>query len=70
MSIRVTVSLPDKAAANLKEICEQEDMTVSEVMRRAFAMYEYLHKAEAAGQAVQVHDPKTRTTSNLQFITS
>jgi predicted transcriptional regulator len=54
---RISLNLPDDAAAALNEMCESTGMTMTAVISSALKTHHYLRHCQASGEQVMVRDP-------------
>jgi hypothetical protein len=50
--VRYTVDIPEKLVAVFKKIAGEEDITLSELLRRSLLTYAVLHKEVSAGNQI------------------
>ena len=64
MTVRLSVNLPDEAAAVLKDLADRREISLTEAVRRAIAIYKYVDdEVVTAGKQLQVVDDSDNVTS-------
>ncbi|WP_405717255.1 ribbon-helix-helix protein, CopG family [Streptomyces sp. NBC_01537] len=62
---RLSVNLNDEAARALKENSDRRGISITEAVRRAIAVYDFIERETAAGNRIQVVDPEGRVRELL-----
>lgn len=62
MATRLSVNINDETAAALRELADQDGVTVTEVVRRAVSVYKFFVDARAEGETIQLVSADEKTT--------
>lgn len=64
---KVSMNLTDDVIEALKDVAKRENVTMTEVTRRAISIFKYLDDAQNSGKSVLVRDPVTKETERIVF---
>ena len=64
---KISVNLSDEVLAALREMSSRDNITMTEVLRRAISTLKFLEDAQREGKAVLLRDPKTKETERIFF---
>ncbi|CRK59197.1 hypothetical protein [Alloactinosynnema sp. L-07] len=64
---KISVNLPVEVLEALREMAERDNLTQTEVLRRAISALKFISDAHKAGQAILLRDPSTKETERLVF---
>lgn len=64
---KVSMNLTDDVVEALKDVAKREDVTMTEVTRRAISIFKFLDDAQRSGKSVLVRDPETKETERIVF---
>jgi hypothetical protein len=56
-NVKTTISLPEEAVAMLRELADERNVSLAEVVRRALTIEKYLSDARKDGCRILVEDP-------------
>lgn len=56
MSTRLNININDQTAEQLKRLAEADQQSVTEVVRRATSVYDFIHDAVRSGKDLRIHD--------------
>lgn len=66
MATRLSVNVNDETAAALRELADQDEISVTEVIRRAVSVYKFFVDARAEDKTIQlVSADETKTLVHL-----
>ena len=60
--VRLSMNLHPDAAKSLKDIAKADRTSITEIVRRALAVFEFVRDAQRRGAVVQVVEPNGETT--------
>ena len=63
--VRLNVNLNAATADALKKLSEEQGVSLTEVVRRAISLYDFIDDERRSGNRVQMTDPKTGTVREL-----
>lgn len=63
--VRLNVNLNSETAEALKTLAEEKGSSLTEVIRRAIAVYKFVDEESRSGHRVQTVDPRTSETKEL-----
>lgn len=64
---KVSMNLTDDVIEALKYVAKRDDVTMTDVTRRAISMFKFLDDAQRSGKSVLVRDPATKETERIIF---
>jgi len=64
---KLSVNLSEEVLAALRGMADRDNVTLTEVLRRAISTLKYLEDAQRGGKAVLIRDPETKETERLVF---
>jgi predicted transcriptional regulator len=64
---KISVNLSDEVLAALRELAERNNVTMTEVLRRAISTLKILQDAQSEGKSVLLRDPQTKETERIIF---
>jgi predicted transcriptional regulator len=62
MTTRLNVNINDECASALRKMAERNETTVTEIVRRAISVFDYVDRAARDGKTVQIIGPDDVTT--------
>lgn len=68
MATRLSVNINDETARALRELAEQDETTVTEIVRRAVSVYRFFDEARDKGQTIQLVDPKSHDVTAVHMV--
>jgi predicted transcriptional regulator len=67
MTQRLSVNINDETAAALNQLAERDEVTITEVVRRAISVYKFVDEQVHAGKHLQLADDKNNVVA-LQLV--
>jgi predicted transcriptional regulator len=64
---KISVNLSDEVLGALRELAERNNVTMTEVLRRAISTLKILQDAQSEGKSVLLRDPQTKETERIIF---
>jgi hypothetical protein len=64
---KISVNLSDEVLAALRELSARDNVTMTEVLRRAISTFKFLQDAQRDGKSVLLRDPQTKETERIIF---
>jgi predicted transcriptional regulator len=64
---KISVNLSDEVLSALRELAERNNVTMTEVLRRAISTLKILQDAQSEGKSVLLRDPQTKETERIIF---
>ncbi|MDP8207317.1 MAG: ribbon-helix-helix protein, CopG family [Candidatus Electryonea clarkiae] len=64
---RMTVQFPSKTSKILSEMAKKEEVSKTDIIRRALALYQYLGEEEDQGNNIAVTDKKDKVLKKIVF---
>jgi predicted transcriptional regulator len=64
---KISVNLSDEVLVALRELAERNNVTMTEVLRRAISTLKILQDAQSEGKSVLLRDPQTKETERIIF---
>lgn len=64
---KISANLSDDVVEALREMADRDNVTQSEVVRRAVSTLKFILDAQRAGQSILLRDPATNETERLVF---
>jgi predicted DNA-binding helix-hairpin-helix protein len=68
MAVRLNVNINNETETALKKLAAKRGTSVTEIVRRAVAIYEYLEDETSDGKKVQLVDSKDRPVTKVAFL--
>jgi predicted transcriptional regulator len=64
---KISVNLSNEVIEVLREMAARDNVTMTEILRRAISTQKFLEDAQAAGKAILLRDEHTKETERLVF---
>lgn len=61
MSTRLSVNVNDETASALRELADRRDVSITDIVRRAVAVYKFVEDETSEGKQLQLVDDKETT---------
>ena len=65
---KISVNLSVEVIRALKEMAKQQNVTMTEVLRRSISIYKFLSDSAGDGKVVLLEDPTTKETEKIIFL--
>ncbi|WP_195849367.1 ribbon-helix-helix protein, CopG family [Arthrobacter sp. AQ5-05] len=63
--VRLNVNMNEKTAKELREVAESEGLSITEVVRRAIALYRYVRSETKRGRVISIMDKDGSNRSEI-----
>ena len=64
---KISVNLSDEVLVALRELAARNDVTMTEVLRRAISILKFLQDAQGDGKDLLLRDPQTKEIERIFF---
>ena len=65
---KISVNLSTEVLATLREMADEENITMTEVLRRSISLHKFLTDSRRNGKLILLEDPKTKETEKIIFL--